>query len=130
MVRDAVAFDMIETEVTNGVAYGGVAVGEAMQTMLAIVPIMPIVKEVVVQQRGTDERMQLDPVPQVQPVRHPHGEAGYAYRMRERGHHAVLIAALFDLHMLMFENLPAVSVDQPLDLYASQHYFSKDSGVL
>ena len=63
MVHDAVAFDSIEFEIVDGVAHGCAAMGEAMQSMGPFIPIVPIIQEVIVEQSGANQRMQVDTMP-------------------------------------------------------------------
>ena len=121
VLGDAVAFDMVEVEIAHRIVQRSLSMGEAMQPMLAIVPIVPVVKEVVVQQRGSDQGMQIDAIPQVQTVGHPYRQTSDANGMGECGHRPMLVAPSFDVHMLVFEHFTPMLVDQPLNLNSRQH---------
>ena len=54
MVLDAVAFDIVELEVLQGIDQGGVAMGEAMPLVFAVIPVVPVVQEVIVQATRTE----------------------------------------------------------------------------
>ena len=63
MVHDTVAFDSIELEIMDCVAHGCAAMGEAMQSMGSFIPIVPIIQEVIMEQSGANQRMQVDTMP-------------------------------------------------------------------
>lgn len=122
---DAVTFDRVEAEVTHYVAQCSLPVREPVQPMGAVIPVMPVIQEVIVQQSRADQRMQIDLVPQMQAVGHPHGEARHADRMRECRHRSMLVASALDmLHMIMDDDVVPMLVDQRPNLIARQHTVS------
>ncbi len=58
MILDAVTFHSIEMEIAHGIAHGGATMGETMHTMTAAIMSMPVVKKIIVQQSGANQRMQ------------------------------------------------------------------------
>lgn len=52
----------------------------------------------------------------------PDGQTSHTNGMGECGDHAMLVADPFDGHVVMFQNLPAVRVDQPSYLCARQQH--------
>lgn len=63
MILDAVTFHSIEMEIARGIAHGGATMGETMHTMTAAIMSMPVVKKIIVQQSGANQRMQIHPMP-------------------------------------------------------------------
>lgn len=120
MVLDAVAFDIVELEVLQGIDQGGVAMGEAMPLVFAVIPVVPVVQEVIVQEGRANQGFEVDAVPQVCAVGHPHSQAGDTHGMFERGDAAVLVAAAFDLHVAMLDDLTAMLGDQALNLRSGE----------
>lgn len=120
MVFDAVAFDVVEVKILQSVHQGRMAMGEAVPTVLPIVPVVPVVQEVVVQESRTNQRPEIHVVPEMCAIRQPNGEARHTYGMLECGDIAVLIAATFDLHVLMFDDFTAMLGDQALNLRSSE----------
>ena len=59
MILDAVTFHSIEMEIAHGIAHGGATMGETMHTMTAAIMSMPVVKKIIVQQSGANQRMQI-----------------------------------------------------------------------
>lgn len=59
MILDAVTFHSIEMEIAHGIAHGGATMGETMHTMTAAIMRMPVVKKIIVQQSGANQRMQI-----------------------------------------------------------------------
>lgn len=74
VVLDAVAFDIVELEVLQGIDQGGVAMGEAMPLVFAVIPVVPVVQEVIVQEGRANQGFEVDAVPQVCAVGHPHSQ--------------------------------------------------------
>lgn len=133
MVLDAVAFDIVELEVLQGIDQGGAAMGEAMPLVFAVIPVVPVVQEVIVQESRANQGFEVDAVPQVCAVGHPHSQAGDTHGMFERGDIAVLVAAAFDLHVAMLDDLTAVLGDQALNLRSGEqmsHGFDPPFGLV
>ncbi len=124
VVRDAVTLHMIEMKITFGVSKCPAAMGETMQTVFAIVPIVPIVEKIIMKQSGTYQRTQIHLVPQMHSVRQPYGQAGHSNGMRVCGDHTVLIAGSFDLHVLMTKNVMTMDMYDSLYLRTRQHRFA------
>lgn len=63
MVLNAVTFHSIEMEIAHGIAHGGATMSETMHAMHTIVPLVPIIKKIIMQQSGANQRTQIHPMP-------------------------------------------------------------------
>ena len=72
------------------------------------------------EQSRANQGFEVNAMPQMRTIGHPHGQTGDAYGMRERGDVAVLITATFDLHAPMFDDLTAMPGDQASNLRAGE----------
>ena len=96
-----------------------------METVRAIVPIMPVIEKIIVEQSGADQRMQVDPMPQMQPVGEPYRQTCHTDGMGECGHRTMLVAVSLDSHMPMPDDFGAVLLHEALDLRSSEmHRFA------
>ena len=85
------------------------------------------------QEGRANQGFEVDAVPQVCAVGHPHSQAGDTHGMFERGDIAVLVAAAFDLHVAMLDDLTAVLGDQALNLRSGEqmsHGFDPPFGLV
>lgn len=121
MPGDAVTLDGSKLEITRSVEQRGLPMSEPVQAVRAVVPLMPVVQEVIVQQSGAHERTLIDPVPQAHPVRQPYAQACHSDGMGERRDHAMLVTVLFDAHMLVLDDFLTMVLDNALDLGAVEH---------
>ena len=129
MPRNAVTFDAAELEVAGGVEQRGLPMGQTMQTMRTVVPLMPVVQEIVVEQRGTYQCALIDPVPQMHPVRQPDAEAGDPDGMGESRHRPMLVTGTLDAHMLVQDDFLALTLDDALDLDSIEHIRPKNPAL-
>ncbi len=113
---------MVELEIAFGITKGPTPMGEAVQTMLTIVPVVPIVEKIIMEQSGAYQRTQIHLVPQVHSIRDPYGQTGHPDGMRVCGDHTMLVAGSFNLHAFMAENVVAINMHYSLYLRTRQQH--------
>lgn len=115
-----VAFDIVELESFRALTRAAWPWVKPCHWCSAVIPVVPVVQEVIVQEGRANQGFEVDAVPQVCAVGHPHSQAGDTHGMFERGDIAVLVAAAFDLHVAMLDDLTAVLGDQALNLRSGE----------